>query len=179
MLSISKIPIIDESRTDISLPIFRYISSNVKSAQISLRFRELANFFSSGDASGYNLEGRLTLYWETIKAFFASPLYGNRTLNFDGHATFLTILSDTGILGGIPFYILYFMTKKKIETIIEDTTRLFTIPFLMLVIMGLTNPIHAAYPVGFAIWFIAPLILSIIIEKNKLQGSDLNGKLEN
>lgn len=159
--------------------ILKYVATNVKSAQISIRFRELANFFSSGDASGYNLDGRLTLYWETIKAFFVSPLYGNRTLNFDGHATFLTILSDTGILGGIPFYILYFMTKKKIETIIEDTTGLFTIPFLMLVIMGLTNPIHAAYPVGFAIWFVVPLILSFIIENNNIQGNDLNGKLEN
>lgn len=159
--------------------ILRSIAINVKSAQVSLRFHELANFFSSGDASGYNLDGRLTLYWKTIKAFFASPLIGNSRLDFDGHTTFLTVLSDTGILGGIPFYILYFSTKNKVVNLLEDKNNLFAIPFLMLVIMGLTNPIHAAYPVGFAVWFICPLVIDVISNKEKYQEVITNGKLEN
>jgi hypothetical protein len=159
--------------------IFGFISSNVRSAQVSVRFRELANFFSTGDATGYNLDGRLSLYWKSIKAFFASPLYGNEYLDFDGHATFLTVLSDTGILGGIPFYTLYFIFRNKIKSYLDSEAHYFDIPFLMLVIIGLTNPIHAAFPVGFAIWLICPLIIRLITQEEKTMEETRIAELEN
>ena len=157
--------------------LLNFAASNIESDQMSLRLEELASFFSSGDASGYNLNSRLTLYWETIKAFFMSPIWGNRSLGFDGHATFLTVLSDTGILGGIPFYLLYFSMRKHITYFIEDERKHFSIPFIMLLIMGFTNPIHAAFPVGFATWFIAPLVIMLFTNKPSKEDSQ-NEQLE-
>lgn len=142
--------------------ILAFLASKIQSQQMSLRIREVANFFSSGDASGYNLNGRMTLYWRTVKAFLASPFIGNRSLDFDGHATFLTVLSDLGLLGGIPYYGLYFYMKKKLSTVISDGNKYFTVPFIMLFIMGFTNPIHAAFPVGYSVWFVVPLIIMVI-----------------
>lgn len=152
--------------------ILSFMASKVDSSQISLRLRELSDFFTSGDASGYNLGSRFNLYWKSILAFFASPIWGNRSLDFDGHATFLTVLSDTGILGGIPFYYLYFSMRKRIINVICDHNNFFNVSFVMLVLMGLTNPIHAAFPVGFTVWFVVPLIIMIINSNYNLRGDD-------
>ncbi len=149
--------------------ILSFVASKIESRQMAIRFKELADFFTRGDATGYNLGGRLKLYWKSILAFLASPVWGNRRLDFDGHATFLTILSDTGIIGGIPFYYLYFSMKKQISQAIGDNENLFIVPFIMLVLMGLTNPIHAAYPVGFTVWFVVPLIIMIVNENKKVE----------
>ncbi|MEE0839712.1 MAG: hypothetical protein U0L72_04065 [Acutalibacteraceae bacterium] len=151
--------------------ILSFMASKVNSSQISLRLRELSDFFTSGDASGYNLGSRFNLYWRSILAFFASPIWGNRSLDFDGHATFLTVLSDTGILGGIPFYYLYFSMRKRIINVICDYNKFFNVSFFMLVLMGLTNPIHAAFPVGFTVWFVVPLIIMIINNNSDLRGA--------
>lgn len=153
--------------------ILEFVASNLKNGHMKVRLGELADFFGNGDATGYNLNGRFTLYWETIKAFFASPLWGNRSLDFDGHATFLTVLADIGILGGVPFYFMYFMMKNKIIKVISDSDKLFIVPFIMLFIMGLTNPIHAAFPVGFSVWFVVPLLIMVLNDnsvKTELRG---------
>lgn len=139
-------------------PVLNYIASGLSYGEMAVRFREVATFMTSGDA-GYNLGGRFFLYGETIKAFFASPLYGNRDLIYDGHATFLTVFADLGIIGAIPYCCLYAKAKKEILALIPQEKEVFNILFFMLVLMGLTNPIHAALPVMFTFWFIVPLSL--------------------
>ena len=145
--------------------ILLFISQNVDSMQVSIRFRELYSFFSSGDSSGYNLNGRLTLYLKSLEAFAHSPIIGNRNLDFDGHATCLTVLSDTGIIGGIPFYYLLFTMNKRTKLLLEENKKFFLPAFVCLLCMGFSNPIHSSLPLSFSVWFIVPLIINTFINK--------------
>ncbi len=149
--------------------MLEYVIEHIPSAQVATRLREILAFLSGDGAGGYNLSGRLSLYWETIKAFFASPLWGNRHLPFDGHATFLTVLANTGILGGIPFYWLFFSSRKQLLALAGNSKELLKTAILMFALMGLTNPVHAAMPLAFATWFVAPLMIMIIFKKESVE----------
>ncbi len=142
-----------------------FISENAPSGNMSIRFKELYSFFTAGDSSGYNLNGRLTLYKMSIEAFLNSPIIGNRSLSFDGHATFLTVLSDTGIIGGIPFYYLLFSMNKRMKAFLGENARNFLPAFFCLLCMGFSNPIHNSLPLAFSVWFIVPLIINTLINK--------------
>ena len=142
-----------------------FISENAPSGNMSVRFKELYSFFTAGDTSGYNLNGRLTLYSMSIEAFLNSPIIGNRNLTFDGHATFLTVLSDTGIIGGIPFYYLLFSMNKRMKAFLGENARNFIPAFFCLVCMGFSNPIHNSLSLAFSVWFIVPLIIDTLINK--------------
>ncbi len=141
------------------------ISENAPSDNMSVRFRELYSFFTAGDSSGYNLNGRLNLYRMSVEAFFRSPIIGNRSLNFDGHATCLTVLADTGIIGGIPFYYLLFSMNKRMKALLGENARNFLPAFFCLLCMGFSNPIHNSLPLAFSVWFIVPLIINTLINK--------------
>lgn len=138
-----------------------FISENIESEQVSLRLYELYVFLSSGDASGYNLNGRLILYEKSIIAFFRSPIWGNRYLGFDGHATFLSVLSDMGLLGGIPFFYLVISAYNKAKNFLGENAKRLFYAFFCWLLMGLTNPIHRSLPIAFAMWFIAPLAIEV------------------
>lgn len=142
-----------------------FISENAPSGNMSVRFRELYSFFTAGDSTGYNLNGRLTLYKLSIEAFLKSPILGNRQLDFDGHATCLTVLADTGIIGGIPFYYLLFSMNKRTKAFLRDNAKNFVPAFFCLLCMGFSNPIHNSLPLAFAVWFIVPLIIDTLINK--------------
>ena len=143
-------------------PGLRLIANKVDSIQISIRLNELATALSGGDL-GYNLGGRLELYSRAIQAFFRSPILGNRKLDFDGHATLFTILADVGLLGGIPYYYLYFSCKQRINTLLGDLKqcRQFAPVFIMFILLGATNPIHSAMPLYTVIWLLAPLVINL------------------
>ena len=126
---------------------------------ISLRIREIYDFLVSGDSSGYNLNGRLTLYGESLLAFFRSPLVGNESLDFDGHGTFLTVLSDTGIIGAVFMYGIVFAARKYVKHILGAYDRSFMPVFIAFILMGIVNPIHATDALSFTMWCVAPLVL--------------------
>lgn len=152
--------------------IVKFAASRVPSEQMSIRLYEIYYFLIGGDTTGYNMQGRMTLYIDTVKAFLTSPILGNRSLDFDGHATFLTVLSDLGVLGGVPFYYLYFSSRKKVKKIINDRSESFKVIFVMLFLMGLTNPIHTALPLMYVVWFLAPLTIYMYreYEEEKIYG---------
>ncbi len=137
------------------------LSEVVESEDMSVRLAELASFFGSGDASGYNLNGRFDLYGKSIKAFLNSPIIGNRRLSFDGHATLLTVPADIGIAGFLGLWFMIFKSKKYVSIIMKDRKRQFTPIVICLILMGLTNPIHSAAPALFAAWLIAPMVVKI------------------
>ncbi|MBR4287500.1 MAG: hypothetical protein IKT55_07335 [Clostridia bacterium] len=142
-----------------------FISENAPSENMAVRMKEVYNFFTAGDSSGYNLSGRLTLYKMSIEAFLRSPIIGNRNLSFDGHATCLTVLSDTGIIGGIPFYYLLFSMNKRMKAFLNENAKNFLPAFFCLLCMGFSNPIHNSLPLAFSVWFIVPLIIDTLINK--------------
>lgn len=145
--------------------VLLFISNNAASGNMAVRFRELYYFFSSGDATGYNLNGRLTLYRKSIEAFLNSPIIGNRRLDFDGHATCLTVLSDTGIIGGIPFYYLLLSMNKRDKALLGENAKNFLPAFFCLLLMGFSNPIHNSLPLAYSVWFIVPLIIDTLIKQ--------------
>ena len=137
---------------------------------ISVRLQEINAFLTGKGAGGYNLNSRLTLYGDTIKAFFRSPIWGNRKLDFDGHATFLTVLSDTGILGSVPFYALLVAICKRVQKYMGTHKQQFSVIIMMFVLMGVTNPIHASLPLGFVTWFLAPLTIQTVLKEDAQNG---------
>lgn len=147
--------------------LFLFVSENISSEQISVRFKELYEFFGSGNADGYNLNGRLTLYKKTIIAFFQSPIWGTRSLDFDGHATYLTVLSDTGLIGSIPFYYMLITVKNSVRRHLGSSAGMFSVAFFCYLCMGFTNPIHSSMPLSWVIWFIAPLAIDTFFNRGE------------
>ena len=147
--------------------ILLFVITHIDSTQMATRLGELYEFLTSGNLSGYNLNGRLTLYGKSIVAFLKSPIWGNRRLDFDGHATCLTVLADTGLIGGIPFYYLLSSVNKQIKEHLGENRKEFFTIFFCLLMMGFTNPIHSSLPLAFATWFIAPLTIEMAYTKEK------------
>ena len=144
--------------------IIKFAALNVPSEQMRTRLNEVYNFFVGGDATGYNMNGRMTIYSETFKSFLFSPIWGNRQISVKGHATFLNILAYLGIIGSIPFFYLYFKARKIVHLLINEQKKEFTTFFIMLILMGLTNPINAALPLMYVVWFLVPISIKLYIE---------------
>lgn len=147
--------------------ILWFAATHIESTQMATRFLEIYEFLTSGNLGGYNLNGRLTIYGKTIVAFLKSPIWGNRKLEFDGHATCLTVLADTGLIGGIPFYYLLTATNKQIKEKLGENAKDFFVVFFCLLLMGFTNPIHSSLPLALTTWFIAPLTIEMFYKKEK------------
>lgn len=127
------------------------------------RFMELYYTFTFQDSTSTAQDGagRLTMYWDTIKAFVTSPVWGTK-INFDPHSTFLGMLADIGLLGFVPYAMMfYYMTKNIYRYLdIECNKPLFKVSLLFIIMMGLTNPIHSTSALQFTIWCIAPLVIA-------------------
>ncbi len=139
--------------------LIKAVADVIPSESMSIRLYEVYALFTAGDGSGYNLSGRMGLYGQSIMAFLRSPIWGNRSLDFYGHATFLVIPAMLGLLGAMPFYYIYFHSYKKIKRSLEENGRLFMPIYAILLFVGFTNPIEDALPLMFAVWFLAPLVI--------------------
>ena len=126
---------------------------------LASRFEEVQDFFTGNLSDESDLSGRFELYGKSIVAFFQSPLIGNRYLDFDGHATYLMVWADLGILGGVTVFSLLFRSKKLVESLLSDAAPLFLPCFVHLFLNGLTNPIHASLQIYITLWFLIPLTL--------------------
>lgn len=135
------------------------------------RFMELYYVFTFQDSTNTTQDGasRMMIYWDTIKAFVSSPIWGTK-INFDPHSTFLGMLADLGLLGFVPYIIMfYFMTKRIYRYLdIENNKPLYKVSLLFILMMGLTNPIHSTSALQFVIWCIAPLV---VLELKKTNNS--------
>ena len=148
--------------------IFSWLADNVPSEQMSIRLREISEFFISGDAtSSANLGGRMMLYTESFKYFLRSPLYGNKSVRFDPHSTILNIMCDTGVLGFLPFMYVFTGCNKVAKSLLGEGKKMFFPMFFMLIAMGLTNPIHSASSITFTVWFIVPLSIDLFMNKRE------------
>lgn len=121
---------------------------------------ELSGFLRFEYDEDSDLWGRLRLYWLSIKAFLYSPIWGNRTLPFDGHATLLMCFADLGILGGIPVWYLFIKANKIVKWQMEDKALYFSPFFFMIIVDGLTNPIHSQTPLYILLWCFIPIVLT-------------------
>ena len=151
----------------------KYAANKIPSHSISVRLGEVYDFMIGSGEMGYNMSGRLTLYKKAIIAFLQSPLRGNRSTNFDGHATFLTVFSDLGLLGGIPFCYLLYKAKKAIKLYLGDLNQYFTPYWIMFLIMGFTNPVHSSPAISFILWFIVPAVMLEFNRKGEVENAGM------
>lgn len=115
-------------------------------------------------SSGTDARGRLELYWMCIKAFFSSPIIGNRVLPADGHATFLTVPADIGIYG-LVFLIVFFKNAFNIVKRILGSKIVYYKPLILqIILMGFTNPIHSSPTIFIMLFFLCPLIIMLCIK---------------
>lgn len=121
---------------------------------------ELSGFLRFEYDESSDVWGRLRLYWLSIKAFLSSPIWGNRTLPFDGHATLLTCFADLGILGGIPVWYLFIKANNIVKRQMGGKAFYFSPFFFMLIVDGLTNPIHSQTPLYLLLWCFIPIMLT-------------------
>lgn len=143
------------------IPFFIKLAAlHVPSESMAIRLNEVYSLFTVGDGSGYNLNGRFTLYWKSIEAFLSSPIWGNSSLDFYGHATFLVMPAMLGLLGAVPFYYIYYHSYQRVKHEIGDNWQYYFPIFVVLIFIGFTNPIEAALPLMFITWFFGPLVIS-------------------
>ncbi|MBQ2942339.1 MAG: hypothetical protein IJD97_08895 [Clostridia bacterium] len=150
--------------------VFEYLSTIVESADIKMRFKEIAMFFRGKGADTYDLNDRLERYKICLQYFASSPIVGKEP-PVDGHSTLFSFLCDVGLLGSIPFYYMYFLAKKLAYKAIgcEKNKKIYFSTFLALVILGFLNPILSTYTLSYVVWFLTPMCI-ILLKENRVKG---------
>ena len=161
--------------------ILMWISTLFESETISIRFKELAIFMKGGEVSADgDMASRMTVYRKCFEYFFKSPIRGNVSVPFNTHSTFLGIMCDLGIIGMIPTFYISFTIHKRIYEIAGDChiKKAFLPVYVLWVLLGLLNPVHAALPLNMVVWFLIPATMYFLIEKHKESSelkNDANG----
>ena len=128
------------------------------------RLAEVYDMLTGDDmSSGTDGKGRMELYWMCIKAFFSSPIIGNRILPLDGHATFLTVPADIGIYGIIFLYTTFKNAYKMVADAMKSKILYFKPLMLQIILMGFTNPIHSSPTIYILLFFLCPLAILLFI----------------
>ena len=149
--------------------LIRGVMSVSSSRIINDRLAEVYDLITGEDTTtGTDGQGRLELYWMCIKAFFSSPIIGNRTLPADGHSTFLTVAADIGIYGVFFLYTFFKQSYKVVAEILGNKIAYFKPLMLQILLMGFTNPIHSSPTIYINLFFMCPLIIMLLIDNNKM-----------
>lgn len=106
-----------------------------------------------------DMESRFILYKMALEAFFSSPILGNRSLDFNPHSTFLSIVADLGVAGGFVIYRLFRGAFSFMKSIMGEDYTYFLPLICQILLMGFTNPIHSAPSNFIMLWFVAPLLI--------------------
>lgn len=148
--------------------ILRFIISNSDTELLNERLWEIHNLImGKGSNDDTDLNARLDLYGKCLTAFFKSPIWGNRTLSFNGHSTFLSVLADLGILGGWVVYTLFKDAFVFMRRMLGDKYIYFKPLICQVILMGLTNPIHSSPSNFIMLWFLCPLMIIIFTKEPK------------
>jgi len=134
---------------------------------LNQRLQEIYNTLTgvSQNSEESDLWARMELYGKCILAFMQSPIWGNRTLDFNGHSTFLCVLADLGVIGG---FIIYKLFKKSFDFMKEqlgDRYPYYSPLVCQVILMGLTNPIHSTPSIFIMLFFLCPLLIVQFIKE--------------
>jgi hypothetical protein len=135
---------------------------------VSVRFRELALFFSGNNILGTDVNARFSLYLRSVNAFLNNILTGtilNDTNMYSagGHSAWLDLLANFGILS-IPFFIFLFRAYQycinRIPLIFKPFVKVY---WLYYICLGFVNTLLFANICN--IWFLfLPLFISSFFE---------------
>jgi len=148
--------------------VFNTISNISSGMLIKERMSEMSQFFTTGKSNKESDLGiRLDLYWRSIKAFVSSPIWGNRHVDFDGHATWLTVPCDLGIIGAYPLYKLMTGCGQLISKYSQRYAAYMKPLFCQILLMGFTNPVHSAPSNFIMLWYLCPLAIILFLRQEK------------
>ena len=146
----------------LSLPLLIKLTISLSdSVLLNQRLEEIYDTLTCGSQNSEesDLWARMELYGNCIVAFLHSPILGNRSLDFNGHSTFLCVLADLGIIGGCIIYKLFKNAFAFMKIRLEKKYLYFTPLVCQVILMGLTNPIHSTPSIFVMLWFLCPLLI--------------------
>ena len=136
--------------------------------EVSIKFSELALFFSGNDISGTDVDARRSLYLQSVDGFINNILTGTVLTDSNkyspgGHSTWFDLLATFGLFS-IPFFIFLFKAYKYCKIRVPLTFRpFFKVYWLYYVCLGFVNPL--LYASIYTIWFLfLPLFISSFFE---------------
>jgi hypothetical protein len=139
--------------------------------EVSVRFDELAGFFSGNDVSGTDLNSRQGLYLQSVDAFANNLLTGtvvndSSVYRAGGHSAWLDLLATFGLFT-IPFFMFLYKAYKYCKNRIPIMFRPFVkVYWLYFVCLGFINTILFA-PI-YTIWFLfLPVFITAYFKEEK------------
>ncbi|MDO9566754.1 MAG: hypothetical protein Q7J15_08450 [Candidatus Desulfaltia sp.] len=131
------------------------------SYEVSMRFKEIAYFFSGINMSGTDLNARLNLYSQSMDAFANNILIGvidSNAYSAGGHSAWLDLLSQFGLFS-ILFFLFLFNAYKYCKNRVPKNFRPFVnVYWLYFISLGFINTLLFANI--FTIWFLfLPLVI--------------------
>jgi len=140
--------------------------------EVSARFNELADYFSSEDVSGTDLASRKRLYSQSIDAFTNNILMGTAVIHSSvykagGHSAWFDLLATFGLFC-TPFFIFLYKAYKYCKNRVPIMFKKFlNVYWLYFVSLGFINTLLFA-PI-YTIWFLfLPVFISAFFKEEKL-----------
>ena len=139
--------------------------------ELSVKFDEMALFFSGKNVSGTDINARQNLYSQSIDAFANNILTGTVLTNSNvysagNHAAWLDLLANYGLFS-IPFFIFWFRAYKYCKNKVPLIFRPFvTVYWLYYVCLGFVNNLFFANI--YTTWLLfLPLFISSFLKQTK------------
>lgn len=130
-------------------------SFNSSNSVFGIRMVEIGRLLVGSNTS-HDMQTRGQLFYQSWSSIWKHPLMGNYynggSVSGD-HCHFLDVLSDYGLLMGIPNLLIFYFFEKDMTRKIENYDRFAWLPMLL---MSLMNPMRM-YQVYFVVLFIIPL----------------------
>ncbi len=135
------------------------------SDEVSIRFKEIAYFFSGINMSGTDLNARLNLYSQSMDAFANNILIGvidssaySAGCSPGMHSSWLDLLAQFGLFS-IPFFVFLFKAYKYCKNRVPKNFRPFVnVYWLYFILLGFVNTLLFANI--FTIWFLfLPMVI--------------------
>lgn len=133
------------------------------------KLSDLSYTLQSGVLSGQT-GFRIDLYGASLNAFLSNPLFGiigspwqGGGEQLGGHSGWLDLLGGYGLLAGVPLFlsVLLFFRKIAAWNIDAHSRSLLLVSAVLFMCFGLINPILNIYQVGYTLFLIVPLGMSI------------------
>lgn len=130
----------------------------------------------SNEGTSHDLSVRVELTMQSVTTFLENPIFGNLYIKgrvSGGHCAILDLFSDYGLVGGIPFLMLFILYFRKLKMILPNYDAFIWTP---LFVMSWLNPI-ALYQTYFAILFVVPS-LYYMFEKYEVKKKTEQAEIE-
>lgn len=151
-------------------PLLRWIAEFDVGTEIYTKLIKVAGVLD-GTRELSETTSRALLYRNALIDFLWSPIWGmpNSVAAAESHSTFLGIASSTGLIGVIAYTYgivqCYNQTKRNLLTN-KCGTGIFSVSYIIFLILAIINPIHYAYEISIILFFYVPLTVALFLNRN-------------